>query len=74
MQHPTENGLGGPGGPQVAKQLADAVIPNEYGSDPSGKLRIGSKICACLLGKLLSDLANMREESLATAVRPLTRC
>lgn len=58
----------------MAKQLADAVIPNEYGSDPSGKLRIGSKICACLLGKLLSDLANMREESLATAVRPLTRC
>lgn len=55
--------------PQTAKQAADAVIPNEYGIDPAGKLRIGSKICASLLGKVLADLANMREESLATAVR-----
>ena len=36
-----------------------------------GKLRIGSKICCSLLGKVLADLANMREESLATVVRPL---
>lgn len=28
----------------VSKNLADAVIPNEYGVDPAGKLRIGSKI------------------------------
>jgi len=55
----------------VAKQLADCVIPNEYGIDPAGKMRIGSKICCALLGKLLADLANMREESLATAVRAL---
>lgn len=54
---------------QVAKQLADCVIPNEYGIDPPGKMRIGSKICCALLGKLLADLANMREESIATAVR-----
>ncbi|KAK9821974.1 hypothetical protein WJX81_008214 [Elliptochloris bilobata] len=51
----------------TAKVLADAVIPNEYGIDPGSKLRIGSKICCALLGKLLADLANMREESLATA-------
>ena len=53
---------------QTAKQLAEAVIPNEYGIDPAQKLRIGSKICNALLGKLLADLANMKDESLATAV------
>ena len=37
----------------MAKQLADAIIPNEYGTDPLGKLRIGSKIATELLGKLL---------------------
>ena len=56
----------------MAKQLADCVIPNEYGIDPAGKMRIGSKICCALLGKLLADLANMREESIATAVRTCT--
>ena len=55
-------------GMQTAKQLAEAVIPNEYGIDPPQKLRIGSKICNALLGKLLADLANMKDESLATAV------
>jgi hypothetical protein len=53
---------------QAAKALADCVIPNEYGIDAGGKTRIGGKICCALLGKLLADLANMREESLATAV------
>ena len=57
--------------PQTAKELANAVIPNEYGIDPSGKLRIGSKICSSLLGKILADLANMRDESLATANIPV---
>jgi hypothetical protein len=28
----------------VSKQLADAVIPNEYGIDPASKLRVGSAI------------------------------
>jgi hypothetical protein len=37
-----------------------------YGLDPPGKLTIGSKICSELLGKLLSDLESMRQESLAT--------
>ena len=53
---------------QAAKQLADAVIPNEYGIDPCSKLRIGSKICTNLLGKVMADLGNMRDESIATAV------
>jgi inositol hexakisphosphate/diphosphoinositol-pentakisphosphate kinase len=52
----------------VAKQLADCVIPNEYGIDAGGKIRIGAKICCALLGKLLADLSNMQEESIATAV------
>eukprot|EP00887_Chlorella_sp_A99_P004707 scaffold4.g4707.t1 len=57
---------------QVAKQLADAVIPNEYGVVPTAKLRIGSMICSQLLGKLLADLASMREESLQTGVSKLS--
>lgn len=52
---------------KLAKVLAAAVIPNEYGIQPLQKLRIGSMICAQLLGKLLADLASMREESIATA-------
>jgi hypothetical protein len=54
-------------GPQTARALAAAVIPNEYGISPGGKLRIGSMICSQLLGKLLADLASMREESVQTA-------
>lgn len=50
-----------------AKELAAAVIPNEYGLQPLGKLRIGSTICANLLGKLLADLASMRDESMTTS-------
>ncbi|KAL4445780.1 hypothetical protein ABPG77_008979 [Micractinium sp. CCAP 211/92] len=52
---------------KTAKALAAAVIPNEYGIHPPGKLRIGSMICSQLLGKLLADLASMREESVQTA-------
>lgn len=52
---------------QTAKQLADAVIPNEYGIDSGQKLNIGSKICSALLGKLLVDLSSMKKESFETA-------
>lgn len=51
----------------MAKALADVVIPCEYGLEPEGKLAIGGKICAELLGKLLCDLASMKQESLDTA-------
>ncbi len=51
----------------MAKLLADVVIPCEYGLDPAGKLKIGGKIANELLGKLMVDLASMREESMATA-------
>lgn len=51
----------------VAKALADVVIPCEYGLESEGKLAIGGKICAELLGKLLCDLASMKQESLDTA-------
>ena len=64
-------------GSQTARLLANAVIPNEYGLSMGGKLRIGSKICSALLGKILADLGNMREESIATAdtqVLPLSIC
>jgi inositol hexakisphosphate/diphosphoinositol-pentakisphosphate kinase len=49
----------------VAKQLADVVIPNEYGISPEQKLRIGAKICSTLLGKILRDFTAVREESTA---------
>ncbi|CAG9465009.1 unnamed protein product [Pedinophyceae sp. YPF-701] len=51
----------------LSKTLADCVIPNEYGVSTDQKLRIGQKVCDTLLGKLLSDLANVKEESFKTA-------
>uniref|UniRef100_A0A383W065 Inositol hexakisphosphate and diphosphoinositol-pentakisphosphate kinase n=1 Tax=Tetradesmus obliquus TaxID=3088 RepID=A0A383W065_TETOB len=51
----------------VARTLASVVVPHEYGLDGPGKLLIGSKICAELLGKLLCDLDSMKEESIVTA-------
>jgi inositol hexakisphosphate/diphosphoinositol-pentakisphosphate kinase len=47
----------------IAKMLADAVIPNEYGIDPKAKLAIGSKICSPLLGKVLRDFRYSKQES-----------
>ena len=47
----------------VAKQLADVVIPNEYGVTPPQKLAIGGKICSTLLGKILRDFGAVREEA-----------
>ncbi|XP_049396515.1 inositol hexakisphosphate and diphosphoinositol-pentakisphosphate kinase VIP1-like isoform X1 [Solanum stenotomum] len=52
---------------EVAKLLADGVIPNEYGINPKQKLKIGSKIARRLLGKILIDLRNTREEALSIA-------
>ncbi|MBA0587046.1 hypothetical protein Gorai_000183, partial [Gossypium raimondii] len=43
------------------------VIPNEYGINPKQKLKIGSKIARRLLGKVLIDLRNTREEALNVA-------
>lgn len=45
---------------QVSRQLAAVVVPHEYGLNGSGKLLIGSKICAELLGKLMCDLDSMK--------------
>lgn len=56
----------------VAKTLADIVIPGEYGIDASEKLRIGSKICAPLLGKLLHDLNSAAYEEVPTSNFPTT--
>ncbi|KAM7508070.1 hypothetical protein LguiA_018523 [Lonicera macranthoides] len=52
---------------KVAQLLADGVIPNEYGINPKQKLKIGSKIARRLLGKILIDLRNTREEALSVA-------
>ncbi|KAJ8754851.1 hypothetical protein K2173_015363 [Erythroxylum novogranatense] len=51
----------------VAQLLADGVIPNEYGINPKQKLKIGSKITRRLLGKILIDLRNTREEAISVA-------
>ncbi|KAH0458520.1 hypothetical protein IEQ34_013835 [Dendrobium chrysotoxum] len=52
---------------KVAQLLADGVIPNEYGINPKQKLEIGSKIARRLLGKILIDLRNTREEAISVA-------
>lgn len=44
----------------MSRQLASVVVPHEYGLDGPGKLLIGSKICAELLGKLMCDLDSMK--------------
>ena len=48
-------------------QKKTKVIPNEYGVEPKSKLAVGGKIASALLGKLLCDLANVRDESARTA-------
>ncbi|KAF8766151.1 hypothetical protein HU200_007649 [Digitaria exilis] len=52
---------------KVSQLLADGVIPNEYGINPKQKLKIGSKIARRLLGKILIDLHNTRQEVTAAA-------
>ncbi|GKA94049.1 inositol hexakisphosphate and diphosphoinositol-pentakisphosphate kinase VIP2 isoform X2, partial [Tanacetum coccineum] len=54
-------------GLQSFQLLADGVIPNEYGINPKQKLKIGSKIARRLLGKILIDLRNTREEAINVA-------
>ncbi|CAM6083123.1 unnamed protein product [Calypogeia fissa] len=51
----------------VAKDLADGIIPNEYGINPKHKLIIGAKIARRLMGKILIDLRNTREEAKTVA-------
>ncbi|KAJ6421726.1 hypothetical protein OIU84_029001 [Salix udensis] len=52
---------------KVSQLLADGVIPNEYGINPKQRLKIGSKIARRLLGKVLIDLRNTREEAISVA-------
>ncbi|CAK8533547.1 unnamed protein product [Lathyrus sativus] len=52
---------------KVAQALADGVIPNEYGINPKQKLKIGSKVARRLLGKILIDVRNTREEAISVA-------
>ncbi|KAJ6845063.1 inositol hexakisphosphate and diphosphoinositol-pentakisphosphate kinase 2-like isoform X3 [Iris pallida] len=52
---------------KVVQLQADGVIPNEYGINPKQKLKIGSKIARRLLGKILIDLHNTREEAISVA-------
>ncbi|XP_078429870.1 inositol hexakisphosphate and diphosphoinositol-pentakisphosphate kinase VIP2-like isoform X2 [Wolffia australiana] len=52
---------------KVAQVLADGVIPNEYGINPRQKLTIGSNIARRLLGKILIDLRNTRDEAISVA-------
>ncbi|GJP71510.1 hypothetical protein CLOP_g2336 [Closterium sp. NIES-67] len=49
----------------LAKEMANGVIPNEYGITPYSKLNIGAKVARRLLGKLLIDLHNTRDEAVA---------
>ncbi|CAM6033233.1 unnamed protein product [Sphagnum compactum] len=56
-----------PTGDTDVKVLADGVIPNEYGINPKHKLIIGAKIAHWLMGKILIDLRNTKEETLSVA-------
>ena len=48
---------------RISKCLAEGVVPNEYGTHPHSKLRIGGTIAHSLLVKLLTDMFSTREES-----------
>eukprot|EP00929_Paragymnodinium_shiwhaense_P112030 TRINITY_DN80281_c0_g1_i1.p1 TRINITY_DN80281_c0_g1~~TRINITY_DN80281_c0_g1_i1.p1 ORF type:complete len:1126 (+),score=268.93 TRINITY_DN80281_c0_g1_i1:143-3520(+) len=66
---------------QVAKQLNDIIVPNEYGFEDRTRLKIGHSVSWKLIGKLLADLRNSvnaytqppppRKKSLVTAVQML---
>ena len=58
---------------RVSRCLAEGVVPNEYGTHPQSKLRIGGTIAHSLLLKLLQDMFTTREESfvgLPASARP----
>ena len=48
---------------RVSRRLAEGVVPNEYGTHPQSKLRIGGTIAHSLLLKLLQDMFTTREET-----------
>ena len=48
---------------RVSRCLAEGVVPNEYGTHPQSKLRIGGTIAHSLLLKLMQDMFTTREES-----------
>ena len=61
---------------RVSRCLAEGVVPNEYGTHPQSKLRIGGTIAHSLLLKLLQDMYTTREESfvgLPAFARPAVR-
>ena len=47
----------------VSQQMADIVVPNEYGITPEERLDIGKRICSELLGKLCRDFSYTRQAS-----------
>ncbi len=53
----------------LSKLLADGCVPNEYGTHPHSKLRIGATIAAEVVKKLLIDLSNTRDETFLASQR-----
>ena len=49
----------------LVKQLANVVIPNEYGISGAQKYAIGASVCSVLVGKILRDFAAVRDEASA---------
>jgi inositol hexakisphosphate/diphosphoinositol-pentakisphosphate kinase len=48
---------------ELAKTMADCVVPQEYGTTLSEKTSIGSKMCGALLDKIKFDLTIAREDN-----------
>ena len=43
---------------QCSRELADIIVPSEYGLNPREKVTVGTKVCRALLRKILQDLGN----------------
>jgi len=41
-----------------SRELADIIVPSEYGLNPREKVTVGTKVCRALLRKILQDLGN----------------